>query len=83
MTGLAGEAEALLESKGQVHLDLERGAQALGDEVDGILVHQVGNLDALGRTDAEQPSDIVAALSTYALIVERSGAVADHSTHPE
>src|SRR3546814_3129382 len=70
--GLGSEAEALLEGECQVHLDLERGAQALGDEVDRVLVHQVGNLDPLGRTGAEQPGNIVAAFGADALIVERS-----------
>src|SRR3546814_2629394 len=68
--GLGSEAEALLEGECQVHLDLERGAQALGDEVDRVLVHQVGNLDPLGRTGAEQPGNIVAAFGADALIVE-------------
>src|SRR3546814_2108525 len=68
--GLGSEAEALLEGECQVHLDLERGAQALGDEVDRVLVHQVGNLDPLGRTGAEQPGHIVAAFGADALIVE-------------
>src|SRR3546814_7869952 len=67
----------LLEGECQVHLDLERGAQALGDEVDRVLVHQVGNLDPLGRTGAEQPGNIVAAFGADALIVEGGRAVAD------
>src|SRR3546814_13177467 len=74
---LGSEAEALLEGECQVHLDLERGAQALGDEVDRVLVHQVGNLDPLGRTGAEQPGNIVAAFGADALIVEGGRAVAD------
>src|SRR3546814_8580797 len=75
--GLGSEAEARLEGECQVHLDLERGAQALGDEVDRVLVHQVGNLDPPGRTGAGQPGNIVAAFGADALIVEGGRAVAD------
>src|SRR3546814_15030240 len=42
--GIGSEAEAPLEGACQVHLDLTRRAQALGDEGARVLVHLFGNL---------------------------------------
>jgi hypothetical protein len=68
-----------------VHLDLQRRAQSLGEEVNRVGIHQLARLDTVGGADAKQPSDVVTLVTGDAFELEHGGSISDllHRRPPE
>src|SRR3954449_869962 len=67
----------LLEGRGEVPLDLQRGAEALGQQLDRLLGDHVTDGDAFGEAPRQQPVGVGPLLAGDALEVHDRGAVPD------
>jgi len=59
----------VLEGQGEVHLDLQRRAQPLGQQLDRARIHDVSRLAAVLRAGLHEPADELAAMAGHALIL--------------